>query len=111
MATRRKSSKISNPKRKSGSRPTNVTTLKQRIENLQWARNDAHKALNAAVSLSDWSGVAKYAKQMQKFDEQLLLIPTSEMLIWERRDPRRARTRGEPWYTTAGRKYGRGVLP
>lgn len=114
MATRRKTAKTRNPKRKRGSRPTNVTTREQRIATLRWSRNDAHEALTAALSMGDWAGVAKYAKQVQGFESKLSSIEASPS--GQRRYGRATAglTRDEyarGVHRTAGQKYGRGRLP
>lgn len=104
MATRRKPAKTRNPKRKRGSRPTNVTTRAQRIATLRYARGDAHESLMNAVAMGNWAAVVKYAKQVQGFEQKLFAIEESPL----------AKRRFSPMTSfgrTAGQKYGRGRLP
>lgn len=117
MATRRKPAKQRNPKRKPGSRPTNVTTRDERAASLRWSRNDAHEALTAALSMGDWAGVAKYAKQVAGFESKLSAVegalPRRHRL--SARSPQTYLTRADEKrglrHATAGDKYGRGRLP
>ena len=47
----------SNPKRKPGSRRTNVTTREQRLASLRFRLSDAVDALKAAVGMRNWANV------------------------------------------------------
>lgn len=100
MPTKRAASR--NPKRKSGSRPTNVVSREQRVASLRYRLSDAVDALRAALTMRNWAGVAKYAKQAQEFETALYRVENA---------PSRASKQFPFSATTAGAKYGRGKLP
>lgn len=95
-----------NPKRKPGSRKMNVGTREEYVSRLMWSIDDAKAALHNAVDMSDWTGVMKYAKQIQGFEGKLFKA-TAMHNRWDKQ------VRGEwsPWAKSAGAKFGRGRLP
>lgn len=93
-------------------RPTNAVPRDTRLASLRYNRDDAHEALLAALSMRDWNGVVKYAKQVQAYEQKLATVEA--VPSGRRRFPRTEMSASDHkrgMVRTAGEKFGRGRLP